>query len=71
MANVKNYREQGGEVEVIGGELRISGGKITADGTQASAITKLGASPTDTEIQAAVNAIIDALVGAGIVAAGG
>lgn len=70
MANVKNYKEQGGDVTVIGGELRMSGGKITVDGTQASAITKLGDTPTDAEIKAAVNAIIDALVGAGIVAAG-
>lgn len=39
MANVVNYKEQGGAVQVIGGELRIaSGGKITVAGTQAATI---------------------------------
>lgn len=63
--NAKVYRKQGGEELVVD-----SGGKITNAGTQASAITKLGATPTGTEIQTAVNAIIDALVGVGIIAPG-
>ena len=68
MPNVKNYKEQGGELDVIGGELKIEeGAKITAAGTQASAIAK----PTEgdaAEVKAAIDAIIDALEGAGIIA---
>lgn len=68
MANVKNYKEQGGEVQVIEGELKIAGGKITANGTQASKVTPLGDTPTDAEIKTAVNAIITALEDVGILA---
>jgi hypothetical protein len=69
MANVKNYKEQGGEVQVIGGELRIAdGGKITADGTQAAAIADLTESDDITAVRAAVNEILDAIRGAGIIA---
>jgi hypothetical protein len=48
MANVKNYKEQGGDVTVIGGELKLDGGelsvvggKITNDGAQAAHIADL------------------------------
>lgn len=68
MANVKNYKEQGGEVQVIGGELNIAGGKITANGTQAAAIADITESATGTEIATAVNGILAALRGAGIIA---
>ena len=77
MSNVSNYKEQGGEVTVIGGELRIAaGGTITEDGTQAGAIADLaaitgGESPTETEhnaLRTAVNSILAALRGAGIIA---
>ncbi len=68
MANVKNYKEQGGEVQVIGGELKISGGKITANGTQANHIENIGDSATGAEIATAVNAIIAALEDVGILA---
>lgn len=38
-ANTANYKEQGGDVWVVGGELQIaSGGSITAAGTQASVL---------------------------------
>lgn len=41
-AGTKNYREQGGSVDVIGGELLIAtGGKISANGTQAGPTTAL------------------------------
>jgi hypothetical protein len=67
--NVKNYTEQGAEVTVIGGELKIaSGGKITADGTQAETIADITDSATGAQIATAVNAIIAALKGAGIIA---
>lgn len=68
MANVKNYKEQGGEVQVIGGELNIAGGKITANGTQASAITDLATEADLAAVRAAVNEILAALRGAGIIA---
>lgn len=78
MSNVVNFKEQGGAVTVIGGELRIaSGGTITAAGTQAGAIANLtaitgGESPTEAEhnaVRTAVNSILAALRGAGIIAA--
>ena len=65
--NAKNYTEQGAEVTVIKGELNINGGKITSEGTQASAITK-PTSGVDAEVKTAIDAIIDALEGAGIIA---
>lgn len=67
MSNVKNYIEQGGEKTVIGGELNIaSGGKITKDGTQANHIADIGNEATGTQIATAVNAILAALEGVGI-----
>lgn len=67
MSNVKNYIEQGGEKTVIGGELNIaSGGKITKDGTQANHIADIGNDATGTQIATAVNAILAALEGVGI-----
>jgi len=68
MANVKNYKEQGGEVQVIEGELKIAGGKITANGTQASKVTPLTTTASGTEIATAMNAIITALENVGILA---
>lgn len=67
MANVKNYKEQGGEVQVIGGELKIAtGGKVTANGTQANHIVDITGSATGAEIATAVNAILLALENVGI-----
>lgn len=77
MSNVVNFKEQGGALTVIGGELRIaSGGTITAAGTQATAISDLtaitgGEAPTEAEhnaVRTAVNSILAALRGAGIIA---
>lgn len=78
------YRQQDGDVFVVtsAGEIKIeSGGKITADGTQASHIAdaetnhNLSATYTDTEVEAAlnalgqkINAILAALEGVGILA---
>ena len=67
MSNVKNYIEQGGEKTVIGGELNIaSGGKITAAGTQANHIADIANDANGTAIATAVNAILAALEGVGI-----
>lgn len=67
--NTKNYTEQGGEITAIGGELKIeAGGKITANGTQAITIADIATGATGTQISVAVNAIIAALKGAGIIA---
>lgn len=67
MSNVKNYIEQGGEKTVIGGELNIaSGGKITAAGTQANHIADIANDANGTVIATAVNAILAALEGVGI-----
>lgn len=67
MSNVKNYIEQGGEKTVIGGELNIaSGGKITKDGTQAKHIADIANTADGTAIATAVNAILAALEGVGI-----
>lgn len=67
MSNVKNYIEQGGEKTVIGGELNIaSGGKITAAGTQANHIADIANDANGTAIATAVNAILKALEGVGI-----
>jgi len=67
--NVKNYTEQGAEKTVIGGELQIAaGGKITAAGKQAATIANIPESATGKQIATAVNAIIAALKGAGIIA---
>ena len=67
MSNVKNYIEQGGEKTVIGGELNIAaGGKISKAGTQANHIADIGNEATGTQIATAVNAILAALEGVGI-----
>lgn len=60
----KVYRKQGGDELVV-----KPGGKITNDGTQASTIADpTGGVTQDAEARAAINAIIDALQGVGIVA---
>jgi hypothetical protein len=69
--NASNYTEQGGATTVIGGELEIvSGGKITAAGTQAAAITNVATagSATAAANATAINSILAALRGAGIIA---
>ena len=68
MSNVKNYIEQGGEKTVIGGELNIAaGGKISKAGTQANHIADITGTASGAEIAAAVNAILKALEGVGII----
>jgi len=65
--NAKNYVEQGGDVTVIGGELNVAaGGKITAAGTQANHIADISTTVDGTAIATAVNAILKALEGVGI-----
>ena len=65
--NAKNYVEQGGDVTVIGGELNVAaGGKISKAGTQANHIADIGNEATGTQIATAVNAILAALEGVGI-----
>ena len=61
--NAKVYRKQGGDELVV-----EAGGKITKAGVQAGAITKLTDGATNAQIVAAINAIIDALQGVGIIA---
>lgn len=75
MANVQVYKDQGGAKLTIGasGELDVvSGGAITDDGTQASAIADISVTGTyatdDTPIETAVNSILAALRGVGIIA---
>jgi len=75
MYNTQIYREQGGAKQVVdaSGELSItSGGKITAAGTQASHIADVATTGTwatdDDAIIAAINAILAALEGVGILA---
>ena len=79
------YKQDGGDTQVVanGGEIKIeTGGVISANGTQASNITDastahdLNATYSDTEVEAALdalgttlNAVIAALEGAGITAA--
>lgn len=71
----KVYHEQGGDKLVIasGGEVKVeSGGKVTAAGTQASHIADVATTGVwaddDDAIIAAINAILAALEGAGILA---
>ena len=65
--NAKNYVEQGGDVTVIGGELNVAaGGKISKAGTQANHIADITDAASGPEIAAAVNAILAALEGVGI-----
>ena len=65
--NAKNYVEQGGDVTVVGGELNIAaGGKISKAGTQANHIADIANDANGTAIATAVNAILAALEGVGI-----
>lgn len=65
--NAKNYVEQGGDVTVIGGELNVAaGGKISKAGTQADHIADIGNEASGAQIATAVNAILAALEGVGI-----
>ena len=65
--NAKNYVEQGGDVTVVGGELNIAaGGKISKAGTQANHIADIANDANGTAIATAVNAILKALEGVGI-----
>ncbi len=59
--NAKVYMKQGGDELVV-----ASGGKITAAGTQANHIADLTAQADSAAIIAAVNAILAALEGVGI-----
>lgn len=75
MANVQVYKEQGGATMVVGatGEIEVvAGGKITDDGTQAAHIADVATTGTyaddDDAIVAAINSIIAALEGVGILA---
>lgn len=68
-----NYNRQGDQAYVIGGKLVINGGSIVpSTETQADAITDLSLSGTystdDTPIETAVNDILAALRGVGIIA---
>jgi len=74
MSNIKNYRKQGGDEWVIGGKLKMDGGKVTdEDGNQASAISDVDADVSSAddddhnEVAGAVNSILAALRGAGII----
>ena len=65
--NAKNYVEQGGDVTVIGGELNVAaGGKISKAGTQANHIADITDAADGPAIATAVNAILAALEGVGI-----
>ena len=65
--NAKNYVEQCGDVTVIGGELNVAaGGKISKAGTQADHIADIANDASGTQIATAVNAILAALEGVGI-----
>jgi hypothetical protein len=61
--NAKVYMEQGGDELVV-----AAGGKITAAGTQASHIADLTDAADGAAIATAVNAILAALEGVGILA---
>jgi hypothetical protein len=69
-ANIKNRHVQGGEIFEVGGELRIlTGGKVTPNtGTQPASIANIANDATGTQIATAVNGILAALRGAGIIA---
>ena len=67
----KVYKNNNGDRVVVasGGEVKIeSGGTITADGTQAATIADIAVDANGTAIAAAVNAILAALEGVGILA---
>lgn len=74
-ANTKVYMKQGGDEMVVasGGAVNIEpGGKILADGAQPAAIADISVTGTyatdDDAIETAVNGILAALRGAGIIA---
>jgi hypothetical protein len=79
MSNVPNHIEQGGAVSVIGGELRVaSGGKLVVQtggqivpnsGTQPGAIANIANDANGTAIATAVNSILAAIRGAGVIPA--
>jgi hypothetical protein len=67
--NTDNYEQQGGAVWVVGGELSISSGAtITAAGSQAANIASVDPTGVAADNAAAINAIITALEGVGILA---
>lgn len=73
--NTKLYFEQGGDTLVAesGAAINIkAGAQIQDDGTQASAISDISVTGTyaddDSDIETAVNSILAALRGAGIIA---
>lgn len=64
-----NYEQQGGAVWVVGGELSISSGAtVTAAGSQAANVSAVAASGNAVANATAINAIITALEGVGILA---
>ena len=67
--NADNYEQQGGAVWVVGGELQISSGAtITAAGSQAANIPTVDPTGVAADNAAAINSIIAALEGVGILA---
>ena len=67
----KVYKNNNGDTVVVasGGEINIeTGGAITADGTQAATIADIATDASGTVIATAVNAIIAALKGSGVIA---
>lgn len=72
MANTENRMEQGGSTWTIAGDLdMIDGARVLNDGTQAEAIADVATagSATAATNATAINAILAALRGAGIIAA--
>ena len=69
MVNVPNYTERGGEKTVIGGELVINGKLTFGDGAVAP-VENVAAvdteSPTAEKNAAGINAVIAALIAAGL-----
>lgn len=67
----KVRRDQGGDRLAVaqGGSIDMQGGAITANGTQAAAIPDVaGGSTIDAEARVALNALLAAARGAGIIA---
>lgn len=69
-----NYFRQGDQALIVGGKIVIDGGTIVpATETQAGAIADISVTGTystdDTPIETAINSILAALRGAGIIAA--
>lgn len=70
MYNTKNYKKQGGDEWVVGGKLTIEDGASVAGLPQAAnvaAVTPAGAEPT--AVEATLNALLEALKDAGLMAA--